>query len=56
MTLSSFLLRVGNTIDSQFYYYGPNGPILYGDNRLIQLGPHNSNFIDLPYAIKEMDM
>ena len=56
LTLTSFILRIGNTIDSSFYYYGPNGPILYGDNRTIQLGPHNANYIDLPYAIKDIDM
>lgn len=56
VTLSCSMVRVGNTIDSQFYYYGPMGPILYGDNRNIQLGPHNANYIDLPYAVKEIDM
>jgi hypothetical protein len=38
LTVISNLFKIGNTIDSSFHFYGPNGPILCGDNRNIVLG------------------
>ncbi len=41
------MLKIQNTIDSQFNYYGPIGVSITGDSRNITLGPHNSNYVDL---------
>ncbi len=56
LTVASNFLRIGNTIDSTFNFYGSYVPVLYGDNRSITIGPYNANYVDLIPAITEADI
>ena len=48
--------RISNMIDSNIYLFSVNEPILYGDNRGLQLGPHNVTYNDLYTHIKESNL
>jgi len=50
------VLRIGNTIDSKIYFYGPVSPILFGDNRSIFLGPNNVNYVEFFDTLKKSGM
>jgi hypothetical protein len=52
LTICSNFLRIGNTVDSSFFYYGSYAPILYGDNKSILLGPNNANYNELYERVK----
>ena len=52
LTITTNLLRICNTLDSQFYYYGTSPITLTGDNRNLMLGPNNSNSPDLKMQLK----
>ena len=43
-------------IDSNIYLFSVNEPILYGDNRGLQLGPHNVTYNDLYTHVKESNL
>jgi hypothetical protein len=46
-------VRIGNSIDSQFYVYSTlSAPILFGDNRSILLAPHNVGYPEMMNHIK----
>ena len=45
-------MRICNTLDSTFYFYGTSPIILTGDNRNLVLGPNNSNAPDLKSHLK----
>lgn len=51
--VASNILRIQNTIDSSFYYYGSYAPLLYGDCRSLLLGPHNGNSLKLLDRLRE---
>ena len=42
------LVRVGNCVDTTVHIYSPFPPVLYGDNRGVNLAPFNVNIPDLP--------
>ncbi|EGR33620.1 tubulin-specific chaperone c, putative [Ichthyophthirius multifiliis] len=52
IVVASSFIRIGNTIDSTIHYYGSFNPVLYGDNRSINLAPHNGNYIELLEKVK----
>lgn len=52
ISVSSTMLRIGNTVDSVIYYYGSYYPILYGDNRTITLAPNNVNYNEMHERLK----
>lgn len=56
LTVAANYLRIGNTIDSTFNFYGSYNPVLYGDNRSIVIGPYNANYVDLIDRIKEAEI
>lgn len=48
VTVASGVTRVGNCVDCNLYSYSHFGaPIIYGDTRNLQIGPHNAGFQDL---------
>ena len=52
LTVTTNLLRVCNTVDSNIYYYGPAPIIMTGENRSVYLGPNNSTSPDLRVHMK----
>lgn len=49
VTVASGVTRVGNCVDCNLYTYAHFGaPIVYGDTRNLNLGPHNAGFQELP--------
>ena len=56
LSVVSNVLRIGNTIDSKIYFYGPMSPILFGDNRSIILGPNNVNYMEFMETLKKSGM
>ena len=46
-------LRVGNSVDCKIALYSVMQPILFGDNRAIQLGPHNVAYEELMPHVKK---
>lgn len=46
------LIRVGNCVDTTVHIYSPFPPVLYGDNRGVNLAPFNVNIPDLPVLIE----
>lgn len=53
ITLAASMLRIGNTIDSTFNYYGILNPVIYGDSRSIVTGPYNANIVELKDFLEE---
>lgn len=51
--IASNVLRIQNTIDSSFFYYGSQPPYLYGDSRSITLGPHIGNSLKIFERLRE---
>lgn len=53
ISLTANVLRIGNTIDSKVYFYGPLNPIFFGDNRSITLAPNNVNYLEFLENLKK---
>lgn len=53
VTVASKYLRIGNCVDCQVFSYSTmSSPIVYGDTRSLQLGPHNAGFTTLPQHLE----
>jgi hypothetical protein len=44
--------RISNCIDTNIFLYSVNEPIIYGDNRGLILGPHNTFYNELALHLK----
>lgn len=53
ITVAASILRIGNTIDSTFNFYGVLNPVIYGDSRSIITGPYNANFQEFKSYLDE---
>lgn len=53
LSVAAETIRIGNSIDCKLNIYSITQPILYGDNRAIQLGPHNVAYEELMAHIKK---
>lgn len=53
LSITSNVLRIGNSIDSKIYFYGPLNPIFFGDNRSIILAPNNVNYMEFIDNLKK---
>lgn len=47
LCVASNFLKISNSIDITVNFFGSYSPILYGDCRNVQLGPHNANTVKL---------
>ena len=50
--MTTNLLRICNTQDSNIYFYGPSPIIMTGENRSVILGPNNSTSHELKNHMK----
>ena len=47
-------LRIGNCVDCQVYSYTQlSPPVIYGDTRSVQLGPHNAGYPELQTSMQD---
>ena len=56
ITVAASLIRIGNTIDSTFNYYGVLNPVVYGDSRSIVTGPYNANFFEFKEYLEQANI
>lgn len=55
--VASHFLRIGNCVDCTFYTYSQQcPPVIYGDSRNVQLGPHNAHYKELEVHLHNAEL